>query len=745
MSAEDLTSDDKNSKFKKFLRLLTKRNPKGFFHRHGKAKNRDSAQEDGDNDTNSHVESSLFAEAALARARVENPARRWLNSLHRSDPRWQLMRYFCNELSRDCNNMSGSDERATMLPFSKTSVFTVWRPTSFVAIRRMIAGEATGKGLEIKGKSAKAGKLSGYVPFLQIHEEEDKSKVRTIPRGGRVRVFYATKEVRDAVMAELEPFQDEMLNAVHDAKRIVIKTALSGLSSIDHIGQSIVQKGKETAAVTTSVRKAALAEAVLSRFKTFGRAAKDTTTSSLEKSGSELSKKGKQASAAVSLVGTTIGADAVVSRLRKSARKMSVKGLGIPSRQNKEDDEDEWAFKRLLWDMDDPSIKIVDTYAPQRYGIEMPDRLLWQAFVVVRDISRPEGSEFYTARPSEPAFQDMNWISIYKTRKNQTSSKKACADEPRVVLCHTCGSEEDPMDPRGLIMAYEENGRVIPVVSDFDCFTMGTQGLNYDTPLPKDQVELLQWCLLQIEGVLDKQDSSSKSLNWTRRWLEVLKSSAIKGFHPIVPRFGFGDKTSYEIIENAVSWLKGNGAVRHGPECFNYYFPQELDSEFLIVSDSLPGKISWQYVGVKELQDFLLQKIDEGFTFPLNPKWVLCDEGWKVIYDRLMSSNRPDVQDSLDIWFPLDSGVRERIETVCSHHPSGFVCLKQDDAVCMDGTEAMDLATLELDRYLALQRAKMKLRVVMSFNQLLHSVRRKNAENREAVAASEGNDIDDDT
>ena len=33
-------------------------------------------------------------------------------------------------------------------------------------------GEATGKGLDIKGKSAKTGLLSGYVPFSQIHSNE---------------------------------------------------------------------------------------------------------------------------------------------------------------------------------------------------------------------------------------------------------------------------------------------------------------------------------------------------------------------------------------------------------------------------------------------------------------------------------------------------------------------------------------------------------------------------------------------
>lgn len=46
--------------------------------------------------------------------------------------------------------------------------FGVFRPCSREAINMMMMGRATGKALNIKGKSAKAGQLSGFVPFLQI-------------------------------------------------------------------------------------------------------------------------------------------------------------------------------------------------------------------------------------------------------------------------------------------------------------------------------------------------------------------------------------------------------------------------------------------------------------------------------------------------------------------------------------------------------------------------------------------------
>jgi len=109
--------------------------------------------------------------------------------------------------------------------------------------------------------------------------------------------------------------------------------------------------------------------------------------------------------------------------------------------------------------------------------------------------------------------------------------------------------------------------------------------------------------------------------------------------------------------------------VRHGPEAFNYAFPQELDDKFLVISDQFPG-VPWKYVDSTELISILHERIDEGFTFPLNPKWILCDPGWKGVYDKLLASHKPNVQDSMDIWYPPE--VRDKIAKVVSEHPRGF-------------------------------------------------------------------------
>ena len=592
--------------------------------------------------------------------KLDTPAKRWMSSFARSDPRWQINSFFLHVAQQGAvvEDLDASTDLLLRV-FSKASVFTVWRPCSVDAIRKMISGQAVGKGLEIKGKSAKMGSLSGFVPYLQIHEEQHKRRVGTLHQKGRTRIFFKTKELRDDVLRRFKPVKKEMVSAVNEATRTLLKAS----------GMSLMRSLSSRALGGKNGLKAQLLMAEKRRGMGLQKSARRLLPRQFSRRG---------------------------DRRRK------------PSAQELEE-ERESALEKLLWEMADPAIRIVDDYSPVSYGLDLPDRLLWKVAVSDQEIERI--GDLCTGRPSEPAFQDMNNKAIFNTRKNHGPN-----DAPRVVLWQT-GEE---WDPRLLVMAYEEGGRVLPVVSDFDCFTMGTRGVCYSSPLPGDQVDLFKWCVENVNGVLEKQQQSDGSMSWTSRWLEVLKASAIKGFQPTMPRFGFGDKKSYGIMEAAVGrCVEGNGAVRHGAECFNYYFPQELDEEFLVVSDLLPGKVPWRYVGVNELQEFLVNMIDKGFTFPLNPKWVLCDPGWKEIYDRLSASKAPNVQESLSVWYPPDSGIRESMETVVSRYPKGFVHSghKQLDKR-MSGTEAMDLATLELNRYLTLQRAKKKLRAVLLFNKL---------------------------
>mmetsp|Transcript_5317 Transcript_5317/g.7525 ORF Transcript_5317/g.7525 Transcript_5317/m.7525 type:complete len:885 (-) Transcript_5317:114-2768(-) len=563
----------------------------------------------------------------------------WLKQFRRSDPRYQILNFFNDVAQEGADNIERTSFRPEMISpilraFYKASVFTVWRPTSFDAIRKMMLGKAVGKSLDIKGKSAKKGKLSGFVPFLQIHEEEHKKTIRTLPRDGSIRIFFSSEEGRDKAAETCEHFLTKMLATVKKSKEIMADES-------EHDEETL-----------------------------------------------------------------------------------------------------EEAMGNMLLDMSDARVQAIDDYAPKTYGIEIPDRLLWEAFVVPADISRPKGSDYETGRSSEPNFQDMNFASLRKPAKE---------GERRAVILQF--SDDDCMCPKNLLMAYEEGGRVLPVVSDFDCFLVGTRGVKYSSPMPNDQKDVLKWAVSQTEAILDDPQSE----NWTSRWLERLKSEARKGFHPTIPELGFSDPKSYYIMKHAIDRLSTSGAVRHGAESFNYYFPQDLDDQFLVISDNISGQsLPWKYVDVDGLQEILLEKVDDGYTFPLNPKWILCDRGWKNIYNRLLSSPKPNVADSMKIWFPPE--VREQIDRVYDKHPNGFnrrarrgrMFREQsrrgrlEDADEPDGTAAMDLAKQELKHYLTLQRAKRKLRMILLIRNLGRKKAPTNISENEEITQLHDNVVDGD-
>ena len=123
-----------------------------------------------------------------------------------------------------------------------------------------------------------------------------------------------------------------------------------------------------------------------------------------------------------------------------------------------------------------------------------------------------------------------------------------------------------------------------------DCFLVGTKGVQFSSPLPQSQLDTLSWYVTEIESVMA---DSKVGDSWTVHWLEVLKRAAREGIYPEVPQFGFGDPKSTSIMRSAVLSLRETGAVRHGAECFNFHFPQDLDDEYLIVADNLPDKKPW--------------------------------------------------------------------------------------------------------------------------------------------------------
>ena len=213
-------------------------------------------------------------------------------------------------------------------------------------------------------------------------------------------------------------------------------------------------------------------------------------------------------------------------------------------------------------------------------------------------------------------------------------------------------------------IAYAEQ-EVKPVVSDFDTFTIGSRGMAYEAT-PSDQVEIIHWMLDQTANLLDNPSSKG----WMARWLDVIKEADANGFHPIPPKFGFGDPTSCALISDVVDVTRDCGAVRHGAECFNFWFPQELDDEFLVVWDGFSNP-PWQSFSEPDLRLFLLARISEGFCLPINPVWPVRDPGWFEVLEALMKTHEGN--STLRAWFPPESGIMSKIEAIHCQHPTGFV------------------------------------------------------------------------
>ena len=183
----------------------------------------------------------------------------------------------------------------------------------------MMNGQATGKGLNVKGKSAKKGVLSGYVPFLQIAEEAHKAKVTTCPADATIRVYYTSVGARAAAAKALEPVLADLLRRATAAQAGLVAEAESGeeLPRDDHL--------KLVTDLTTCF-------------------------------------------------------------------------IALPVLTPLDGCEGAW-------------------------GLEMPERLMWEAYVLRQDISHPKGWE--TGRGSEPDYMDMN---LHSTRKvmRRSPNWRAC-------------------------------------------------------------------------------------------------------------------------------------------------------------------------------------------------------------------------------------------------------------------------------------------------------------------------------
>ena len=344
--------------------------------------------------------------------------------------------------------------------------------------------------MDIKGKSAQRGKFSGFVPFLQIHQNEDKAKVCIRSSESRVRIFYPNKECRDKAVDVLESIRDEIVEKFETAKRIVESADETEKAALD----DEIKKFK-----STSQRFGGLSNGVLTLDK----------------------------------------AKQIISESRQNL--MNTGGVDY--------DKCEEALEDLMvHEIINPSIDTIDLYAPRgMYGLELPEKVMWDGYVKDSDITVEKGGDYDTGRPSFPEFQDMNIHTLRKEMDKRSRWEKMQDQDPLPVLYHgDCGKigEEimvdnvNPMDPRGLLMAYEENGNVMPVVSDFDCLLFGTKGVPYIRPYPARELSMLTKCIDGIEEILSGKVSSPNK-GWTQCWLDIKKKEVKSKFAGAMPKFGY--------------------------------------------------------------------------------------------------------------------------------------------------------------------------------------------------------------
>ena len=414
--------------------------------------------------------------ADTLRPELKEKVEKWLISFHRLDPRYKILKFFNQVASEGADNLVdeqddaqyASDSYAIRPParaesllkkvFNLTSILTVWRPTSNDAMRKMMEGTGVGKGLDIKGKSAKKGLLSAFVPFMQIHEEKDKECVQEITYDARLRLYYSSSEGREKVMNAL---------------------------------QLVVDKQSQT--------------------------------------GNGCGNEGERAGAM------------------------------------------------------DCKIISIDRYVKRNwYGLEVSQRLFWEAYVTIQDITRDDVTA--TGRPSTPGFQDANLKTLKVACKKKPS--------PMPVIVQYDNDAENSMKPQTLVMAYEENGTVTPVVSDFDGFLLGwrREALWFGCNLPREQEDLMIWCVNQIGEILDSRPTAD---TWTVRWLEILKRESKNGLNPDIPEYGFGDPKSYAIMEQTAKRLIDTGAVRHGMECLYVQTTKREESLCLLTYYSMMPLFCW--------------------------------------------------------------------------------------------------------------------------------------------------------
>jgi len=175
-----------------------------------------------------------------------------------------------------------------------------------------------------------------------------------------------------------------------------------------------------------------------------------------------------------------------------------------------------------------------------------------------------------------------------------------------------------------------------------------------------------------------------------------------------------------------VQATSSTGAVRHGAECFNFCFPQELDDQYLIVWEGFActAGVPWEYRSEPETRNFLKGRISEGFCFPLNPIWPVRDPGWWDLFEALRNSRHG--LEAMRAWYRLPySGLCGLMDEIHAAHPDGFHRVASNSLFFPDveGCEQADLGAFRVSQaHESLLRATKKWQAVRRFSTSVASI-----------------------
>lgn len=636
--------------------------------------------------------------------------------------------------------------------FDVSKIFTVWRPCSNESIRLMMLGLGVGKGLDIKGKSAKLGKCSGYVPFMQIHSESDKLKIARLCPRSRLKIFYESKETRDEamkiaedVLKEMEGILKEMDSTVRNLNSRVEKLTDGAKADIDSSNRSDSTDQSRFQTLDNSINSRFPEEDVVGYCEACEQKQKwhmvgDRSVKAVDdhaSGGSGVYPSGVSGVFGMELPETLFW-EAFVIREKEHCERWKllehgdcechIKSTGFAEKimhqmilvsdqqvdrpgfiwiyeANPEEknpttlagsrEKSSWAFEivdedrfveKVLIPIREHDSTFSIKYSSflgelRRSGFEQQPAVLEKKYRYRHPFfqkDRPElcaliGSEHFTGRKSCPASQYANLKSL------RIKSKDGPEYGPKVVL-FSMKDDENPHCPHNLLVAYEEKDRVVPVVSDFDGFTIGTKRIKFEEPMPPEQVETMKETVRTARDVVT---GNTEGKFWAEKWNYAKRNRFAREKKGTPKPFGYGDPTTCKLVEAVVRKMTNfykNGAVRHSFESFNFENPQELDENFLVISDKISEtikntnrkKVPWETVEQSKLLDFLKGRIEEGFTFPCNPKWILCDSGWDTIYEELIKSKNTTTKLSMETWLPQSSGLRKMIDNIKEAHPMGL-------------------------------------------------------------------------